>query len=399
MTSLIRVLTAISTMAAIALSGCSSFSTQSRSSSMNKDGWITHCFGRFLIDLPPTAVISPSHRLWGAPLESLQMPVSALSGALDTRERELKAQPHLKTNGSMFVRRIVFGANATGLYSWYSDINTKIYRLENYAIAQPAGKVFRLQTRVSHDREERALQRAAAWTSHLRSRGPLEIPTEPGFCINGGFIAGSAFQVEEFEIGVTFPNHPGARFLFRSSTGAEENRLLERMGGFLMGIAKLAAGITTLRKGVRNIGPIQAEEFATAGSQDGQRLYSFTWESQGKDDSITEPNLAAQLGVLERNPDGQGNPPPPAFPTDADALALWDAMIESIRLRPGAAGTSSQAGESTGGMVASSGTPCPWPGVWKCDSATQEGEQTFKHGQILPHMDGQVVSWRLIKAF
>jgi len=381
------------------LSGCTSLSLQSRSSDVNKDGWITHCFGRFIIDLPPDAVIRPSYRLWGVGLEKLQAPASAIAGILDARERELRALPHRKTNGSMFVRRIEFGPHSRGIYSWSSSINSRIYRLETYAVAQPSGQVFRWSPEISDDREERAMLRTKTWTSHLRSRGPLEIPTEPGFCINGGFIAGSAFQVEGFRIGVTFPNHPGARFLFRSSTGAEENRLLERMGGFLMGIAKLAAGITTLRKGVRNIGPIQAEEFATAGSQDGQRLYSFTWESQGKDDSITEPNLAAQLGVLERNPDGQGNPPPPAFPTDADALALWDAMIESIRLRPGAAGTSSQAGESTGGMVASSGTPCPWPGVWKCDSATQEGEQTFKHGQILPHMDGQVVSWRLIKAF
>ncbi|MGV2865969.1 T6SS immunity protein Tli4 family protein [Achromobacter sp. AGC39] len=366
---------------------------------MNEDGWTTHCFGRFAIDLPGNAVIRPSYRLWGFQLEPLGIPASAFGNILDAQEIALKAQHHLNSNGSMFLRRIDFGSKSIGLFSWNSEVSTRVYRLDTYAIAEPAGSIYRLQVRVSDDREELALNQARSWTSNLRSREPLEIPTDPGFCIDGAFIAGSAFQVEEFEVGVTFPNHPGAQFLFRSSTGAEENRLLERMGGFLMGVAKLVAGMTTLRKGERNIGPIQAEEYATAGSQEGQRLYSFTWESQGKDDSITEPNLAAQLGVLGRDRDNQGNPPPPAFASDAEAVALWDAIVESIRLRPGAAGASSSQGTASTGLTAVSGTPCPWPGIWKCDGAAQEPEQTFMHGQILPLVDGRVVPWRLVKAF
>ncbi|MDX3988929.1 MAG: T6SS immunity protein Tli4 family protein [Achromobacter sp.] len=399
MTHQSRALIAIGLAASLMLSGCSSFSTHSRNVVVKKDEWITHCFGRYVIDLPPDAVVRPSYKLWGIQLESLKGPASALDDVINVRERELKAQPHLKSGGTMFVRRVALSPTSTGLYSWYVDFSDEAYLLDTYAVAEPAGRVFRLKVPISPDREERAMQRAKTWTSNLRSREPLEIPTDPGFCIDGGFIAGSAFQVESFRIGVTFPNHPGAQFLFRSSTGAEENRLLERMGGFLMGVAKLVAGMTTLRKGERNVGPIQAEEYATAGSQEGQRLYSFTWESQGKDDSITEPNLAAQLGVLERNRDNQGNPPPPAFASDAEAVALWDAIVESIRLRPGAAGASSSQGNASTGMTAASGTPCPWPGIWKCDGAAQEPEQTFMHGQILPLVDGRVVPWRLVKAF
>ncbi|MGA4815136.1 T6SS immunity protein Tli4 family protein [Pseudomonas aeruginosa] len=55
---------------------------------------------------------------------------------------------------------------------------------------------------------------------------PKEAPTEPGFCIDHAYIAGESFQDEEFGVGVTFPNHPGARFEFRSSTGSELNSLL-----------------------------------------------------------------------------------------------------------------------------------------------------------------------------
>jgi len=45
-----------------------------------------------------------------------------------------------------------------------------------------------------------------------------------------------------------------------------------------------------------------------------------------------------------------------------------------------------------------SGTPCPWPGVWICEEAPQVGRQTVAHGVLLPEVDGQAVTWRLVKA-
>ncbi|KAF1712526.1 hypothetical protein CSC70_03160 [Pseudoxanthomonas kalamensis DSM 18571] len=124
---------------------------------------------------------------------------------------------------------------------------------------------------------------------------------------------------------------------FWSSTGTTETTLLERADGFLQGIAKSIAGLHTLRKGKRNIGPIRAEEYLIAASANGERSYGFKWESQGKDDSLASPTLSLELNVLERGEGDDGNPPPPAFESDEEALELWDAILDSIRLRPGAA--------------------------------------------------------------
>lgn len=44
-----------------------------------------------------------------------------------------------------------------------------------------------------------------------------------------------------------------------------------------------------------------------------------------------------------------------------------------------------------------SGTPCPWPGVWICEEAPSQGRQTFMHNVPLPEVNGQVVTWRLVK--
>lgn len=57
------------------------------------------------------------------------------------------------------------------------------------------------------------------------------------------------------------------------------------------------------------------------------------WEVQGKEESLTEPNLTAGLAVLERSNEN-GKPPPPAFKSDKEALELWDAIVDSIRVRP-----------------------------------------------------------------
>jgi len=370
--------------------GCVPLNHFPRSNQMDKTGWITHCFGRFLIDLPPRAVVRPGYQLWGDQIKRLDDTPAMLAARIDQRERELKAQQHRKRQGSMFIRRIEHGNGSTSLLSWDSDASVLGLMLDSYLVSRPTWRVFRYKGEVTYDKEQRGIEISDSLARNLRSREPNEIPTGPGFCIDGGYIAGDTYQNEGFMVGVTFPDHPGASFSFRSSTGAEEDRLLDRIGGFLKGAAKLVAGIETLRKGQR-AGAIPADEYLVAGSDKQQRVYSFAWESQGKNRSLTEPNLAASLGVLERSPDNDGNPPPPAFRSDQDALALWDAIVGSIRLRPGAASSLHL------GLRADSGMPCPWPGVWVCDDQPDAGERIIGYGVAMPRIDGKVVTWRMVR--
>ncbi|MFX5756308.1 T6SS immunity protein Tli4 family protein, partial [Acinetobacter baumannii] len=92
------------------------------------------------------------------------------------------------------------------------------------------------------------------------------------------------------------------------------------------------AGMETLRKGKHPVGSLPGEEYLVAGSDKGQRGYTFMWEVQGKEESLTEPNLTAGLAVLERSNEN-GKPPPPAFKSDKEALELWDTIVDSIRVR------------------------------------------------------------------
>ncbi|QIT26352.1 T6SS immunity protein Tli4 family protein [Pseudomonas chlororaphis] len=331
----------------VALTGITSCALlpSSRNPAMDKTGWITHCFGRFLIDLPPQAEVRAGYYLWGDNIEALDETPVTLAARVDQREQELKVQPHRRQQGSLFLRRLDLGGNSTGLLSWKSNASTAMYLLDAYAISRPTWRAYRWMGGVSTDREPQGIESATSLAHSLRSREANEIPSEPGFCIERAYIAGNSFQGERFDIGVTFPEYPGVHFEFTSSTGAEEDRLLDRASGFLAGAARMVLGIETLRKRERG-GAVPADEYLLASTDKGQRIYTFAWEAQGKDGSITEPNISAALGVRERSPDSSGKLPAPPFKSDKEALAFWDTIIGSVRLRPV---SSASSGGSAGG--------------------------------------------------
>src|ERR1700752_543545 len=102
------------------LVGCVPDSTRLRNSPMDKTGWITYCFGRFLIDLPPKADVRTNFAFWGDSIELSDETPSSLPARLDVLEGKLNAQQH-RRGGSMFLRRVDLGGGSTGLLSWFYD--------------------------------------------------------------------------------------------------------------------------------------------------------------------------------------------------------------------------------------------------------------------------------------
>ena len=318
----------------LALSACAHSS--SRSTSMDTTGWTTHCFGRFLVDLPPQARVAANYKIWGEEIKKVTMTAGQLSSTIESRERDLKSKNH-ETEGVMLVRITSHENESASIISWNRPYSTALMRSEAYLVTPNNWAVFQYGGNVAPRKLETAVDFYESLSRNIRSRQPNEIPTEPGFCIDGGYIAGREYMAESFNVGFTMPQHPGMHFSIGASTGAEEDKLLDRIGGFFQTeVLGVAVGLDTLRKRRRPVGPLPGEEYAVAASDKGQRVYSFIWEFQGKDNSLSEPNINVGLTVLERDPDSQGNPPPPAFESDAQALELWDAIIASIRLRPGA---------------------------------------------------------------
>lgn len=302
---------------------------------MDTQGWSTYCFGRFLIDLPPAAQVRASYTIRGDRFERTVLRRESFEDAVSRKENELASAAH-ETEGSMLVRRVDHDTGAVTLISWSHPGRTRMKHEHTFFLTQD-GAVYYYGGQLSARRENLVIRNTADYARNLKSLEAGEVPGEPGFCIESGYIAGNEFMGESFRAGITVPGHPGMQLTFRSATGAAENGLLERVGGFFRTeVLGAAVGMNTLRKGQRSLGPIAGEEYLVTGREQQQRVYAFRWEFQGRDGSLAEPNLALEMGVMERDPDAEGNPPARAFSTDAEALQLWDAMLESIRLRPGA---------------------------------------------------------------
>ncbi|MOA51490.1 hypothetical protein D3C78_1746450 [compost metagenome] len=48
------------------------------------------------------------------------------------------------------------------------------------------------------------------------------------------------------------------------------------------------------------------------------------------------------------------------------------------------------------GMRATSGQPCPYPGIWHCEDLPA-GPHAFLHGVPLPQVQGRDVTWFLVR--
>lgn len=88
----------------------------------------------------------------------------------------------------------------------------------------------------------------------------------------------------------------------------------------------------TFRRGPLKIAGIQGEELLERISESNYTAsQSFTWESIWKKDDVFAPFLALELSTGHSRISGQ--PVNPSL-SDAEALALWDRMLSTLRVRP-----------------------------------------------------------------
>ncbi len=162
---------------------------------------------------------------------------------------------------------------------------------------------------------------------------PGETPNGVGYVVNDAILGDSDLNLESWRMVIQLPGMPDVSFTITSYTQHKvEPGLRDRAGGVLAALLGTVAGVAQLRNRQRPVGPIQADEILVAGTQDGKRTYGFKWEAPGKADSLAEPNLNVSLHVGESAyPTNKES-----FASDEEALELWDAVVGSIRLRPGA---------------------------------------------------------------
>lgn len=368
------------------------------------------CLGRYLIDLPPDVdaflpSASAEYRFGTIKTERVQMTSKEFAERMEKREAKIKNEGFervyrwtktlsINANTQIFLgSRNAFGSTAYAFEAYYLDKDVLFSMSEAaYAPKDIDSVLTELQTRL---------------LPSLRARAPDEIPTEPGLCIADGFIAsdGSEKALEDVRIRLDSKRWPE---LFMSvvhhTVHTAEPFLLERMNRAEVPaeLVGMLAQVKRIRKGRHDVGPITGEESMVLLPADhGIRNFAFRWESHFALDDPFKPMIVIQLKTDWE--EGGGKPVPKI--SEKDAVQLFDAIVNSIRLRPTGPATRSETPtpKTPLGELAVTGRTCPETGWWQCadEGAPVAGgsRQLIRQGERMPDVVllGEPSLWQKVK--
>ncbi|WP_423192223.1 T6SS immunity protein Tli4 family protein [Cupriavidus sp. H18C2] len=252
---------------------------------------------------------------------------------LAQKEMSLRAAKHQEF-GALFIERVHHSNKAVTFISWDnsdSEGKYKAFVFDTYFCAD--NRFLGYSGEVAQELKSAALVTIEELSGKWHQLSDGEMPEGIGFVVDDAILAEERFNAESWRMTIQLHGKPDVSF---ELTSFAQDRvgpgLRERAGGVVAGLLGTVAGFARLRDRARPVGPIQADEILLASNQDGKRGYGFKWEAPGKEESLAEPNLNASLRVGESAYATNRE----SFATDEEALELWDAVIDSIRLRPGA---------------------------------------------------------------
>lgn len=307
----------------------------------------TVCFGRFLIDVPLSALVvyGPAE----APVPIMRSPESSdhffevinnkLSEIHDQKEfsfgdlRDKNSMLGMMMDGQRKDQKIIFGVRkSTGDdYQIYSYLKDKDKIFVNEMFSGPTKPEY-----------QKAVDRLNEISKLISARSDLEVPLTPGICIDGGFVADSKeLTHESLTLGIRITEFPDVHFSISTTMKSRvvesdslETRLLHaEEEARRTGNGSWYSRIKVFRRGATTIdGWAGYQILALKPPQEGQKeSYEFAFLSQGKpkDPYLPVLDVKLQSGILN-NKVGQVN----TSISSEEALALWDKLTHSIRKRP-----------------------------------------------------------------
>lgn len=342
----------------------------------------TVCVGRFLIDLPAEAQIKfTSPRIDGFDVAAFRETLSEFQARLAQREAQIKAKPdraggnrnlevtkEVRDDSGMAGKLLVHSRTVTeGTAS--NGLEIERYRYEGVAVeALMHGNGISVDLASDFyfpDKVGNLLRLALKLVPNPENK----VPTEPGFCMDGAYLRDplKAEQLEQITMFARLPSHPDIRFLLILAAGLKPDKqgLLERDAA-----AKAKFSLTErmrfsrLRAAPRTIDGISGEELIKrVHEMDDSLVYSFWWEVAGTTDNTLIPHIVFQMDTGE----GDHGPVPSSLSEEA-AMALWDRISSSIRVRSSQTKISGliEPPPIQVGTYMTAGDRCPQSGWWLC---------------------------------
>jgi len=163
----------------------------------------------------------------------------------------------------------------------------------------------------------------------VQGRAEYEIPTKPGNCIQNAFVMDN--KKDQESIHMLYKSNNASQLRFGISTNnfiREDDSLLERSGEIGKNLSAVNGYL--LRKGKREINGLYTEELLAKGSyspNNNNDRYDFILLMNEKVGGLKTPVFSLELLNDELTPSPYNQ---------EEIISFWDAVSQTVRLRPGA---------------------------------------------------------------
>jgi hypothetical protein len=308
----------------------------------------TVCVGRLLIDVPSEAEVE-LQQAWidGFDVSAYAEDLERYRARVVAREAEIRATPDrfggagnlesakdVDSGNGMHGRILVHGRTVTEGTAGYSLDSLEHYRYENVALEAHLHHRGISITLSADAYDPDLMQNLPRLAAQIVANPDRRTPAEPGFCIDRAFIRDplKAEQGERIVMRASFPSRPDVHLRFDTMAGTkpDSESLLERHARVHAAAARaLGMRFASLRAAPRMIGGLIGDELVERVVEENFAvIFGFRWEVLGTQDDVFVPNL-----TLTMRTGASRDGPVPSSLSEPAALALWDRIASSIRVR------------------------------------------------------------------
>lgn len=306
------------------------------------------CFGRYAIEVPQEAQLIPGSAVLDSGIEVVSGGLEKARHRADEKMRKIKWEDD--------TAEITYNGPGPIANSWQVRYFESKYHKEDNALffdtyVSKDQLTFVLDDSISKgETESTVIARQLARAESLRLRAAEEIPAEPGFCIEHGFMPSDRYVAQEtISAGIYLPSLPDVTFSISSNKDAyadyNKARFEEMKRNELPLLARIKDAQKTqgasypkrdvLREGKRDVQHWKGEE-SLIRRPDG--THDFEWAFVGTPTDVANPSSfgVAMFTKVKNNLVGAADK---ASVSDDEAVALWDRLLSSLKFRvkvPGA---------------------------------------------------------------
>jgi hypothetical protein len=366
------------------------------------------CFGRFMVDVPASATV-----VWGTTNVLLGISVYP-DGVEEVKTLARKFVDELKSQKAIYLKDIPLlisvdelrqpeGQIVTGYDGFEALTDLKIngyFKLNNDGVV--------IDARPLQNQKDETIADIKSIARRLRQRTETEVPSEPGNCIESAFLADNPDDDKQhpgefINIGFRLKEFPDAHLSIEvrpSNYNDPERESLKAQWKHIKEDPstpeeeKALAAVKYFREHARQIHDWRTGYEVLTRSPDDDGVHShhdfeLRFTGVGHDPYKPYADIQFQTGVAD-NAAGATK----ASLTDEEAIAVWDKITSTIRVRPTSATPVKRAEADPKpslplGELAATGRTCPQTGWWQAtESGNMEagGRQHIKAGERMPHV-------------